>query len=35
MKDCFEDKEVNFHYQENLDDFNYLIEGFMQKNLNM
>ena len=31
IKECFEDKEVNFHYSENLDDFNYLIEAFMQK----
>ena len=31
IKECFEDKEVNFHYPENLDDFNYLIEAFMQK----
>ena len=31
IKECFQDKEVNFHYRENVDDFNYLIEAFMQK----
>ena len=31
IKECSEDKEVNFHYSENLNDFNYLIEAFTQK----
>ena len=31
MTEYFEDKEVNFHYPKNLDEFNYLIEDFMQK----
>ena len=29
-KESFKDQEVNFHYPENLDDFNYLIEAFRQ-----
>ena len=29
IKDSFENQEVHFNYPENLDDFNYLIEGFM------
>lgn len=31
---CFEDQEVNFNYPENLDDFNYLIQTFMQRKSN-
>ena len=31
IKECLGDEEVNFHYPENLDDFNYLVEAFMQK----
>ena len=31
IKKCLGDEEVNFHYPENLDDFNYLVEAFMQK----
>ena len=30
-KESFKDQEVNFHYPENLDDFNYLLEAFMQR----
>ena len=31
IKDSFKNQEVYFNYPENLDDFNYLIEGFMQR----
>ena len=31
IRDSFEDQEVFFNYLENLDDFNYILEGFMQK----
>ena len=35
VKECFENKEINFHYPENLNNFNSLIEGLFKKNLNM
>ena len=31
IRGSFEDQEVFFNYLENLDDFNYILEGFMQK----
>ena len=31
IKESFENQEVYFNYPENLDDFNYLIEDFMQR----
>ena len=31
IRESFENQEVFFNYPENLDDFNYLIEGFMQR----
>ena len=31
IKDSFKNQEVYFNYPKNLDDFNYLIEGFMQR----
>ena len=31
IKDSFKNQEVYFNYPENLDGFNYLIEGFMQR----
>ena len=30
IRDCFEDQNVQFAYPNNIDDFNYLIESFMQ-----
>ena len=34
IRQCFKDQEVNFNYPENLDDFNYLIQTFMQRKSN-
>ena len=31
MRDCFSNQEVFFNYPENIDDFNYLIESFMER----
>ena len=31
IRECFEDQEDFFNYPENLDDFNYLLECFMQR----
>ena len=31
IKGSFENQQVHFNYPENLDDFNYLIEGFIQR----
>ena len=30
IRGCFEDQNVQFAYPNNIDDFNYLIESFMQ-----
>ena len=34
IKDSFNNQEVYFNYPENVEDFNYLIEGFMQRKAN-
>ena len=31
IRDCFSNQEVFFNYPENIDDFNYLIESFMER----
>ena len=32
IRDCFKDQKVHFSYPQDLKDFNYLIENFMQVN---
>ena len=34
IKDSFNNQEVYFNYPENVEDFNYLIEDFMQRKAN-
>ena len=34
IKDSFNNQEVYFNYPENVEDFHYLIEGFMQRKEN-
>ena len=34
IQDSFNNQEVYFNYPENVEDFNYLIEGFMQRKEN-
>ena len=30
IRECFEEQNIQFAYPHNLDDFNYLVENFMQ-----